>query len=81
MRLKNAIGRGEDSQFLVTSDTWYDAPGLYKGLSIFAVFYYDIFGKRLEDHIVYIEKLESLLAIVKKDEEAHFSERAYQQLQ
>ena len=30
MRLKNAIGRGEDSQFLVTSDTWYDAPGLYK---------------------------------------------------
>ena len=30
MRLKNAIGRGKDSQFLVKRHTWYDAPGLYK---------------------------------------------------
>ena len=30
IRLKNAIGRGKDSQFLVTRQTWYDAPGLYK---------------------------------------------------
>ena len=30
MRLKNAIGRGKDSQFLVTGHSWYDALGLYK---------------------------------------------------
>ena len=43
-------------------------------LSIFATFYYDIFGKNLEHHIVYIENLESLLAIAKKHEETQFSE-------
>ena len=54
---------------------------ILSALSIFAAFYYDIFGKNLEDHIVYIENLESLLAIAKKHEETHFSEHVANMLQ